>query len=143
MRIHFVLVVWQRAVNNAPSNLSISDNISLPSITPCWLKKLGTDSHPPWSLTSRRMRKYPDQGQHLGQASAVNLVLSLCEWVKVTWRGGLGVYSSFPQRDIEPRVNIDHQPSVSLAGHCLTFQTSVRSSLTRRGKVRGRDSSME
>ncbi len=37
------------------------------------------------------MRKYPDQGQPLGQASAGNLVLSVCEQVKVTWSGeGLG-----------------------------------------------------
>lgn len=57
--------------------------------------------------------------------------------------GGFGVYSSFPQRDMEPRVNIDRQPSVSLAGHRLTFQTSVHSALTGGGKVRGGDSSVE
>ncbi len=57
--------------------------------------------------------------------------------------GGFGVYSSFPQRDMEPRVNIDRQPSASLAGHRLTFQTSVHSALTGGGKVRGGDSSVE
>lgn len=62
------------------------------------------------------MRKYPDKGQQLCQASAGNLVLSVCEQVKVTWRGG-----ERAQRDTEPRVNIDCQPSVSLAGHRLTF----------------------
>ncbi|KAJ4945790.1 hypothetical protein JOQ06_023468 [Pogonophryne albipinna] len=44
--------------------------------------KLRTDSQPLLFFTSRRMRKYPDQGQRLGQASAGNLVLSVCERVK-------------------------------------------------------------
>lgn len=84
IQIGFVEDAWQRAVNDAPSNLSISDNISLPSITRRWLAELRTDSQALLFFTSRRMRKYPDQGQRLGQASAGNLVLSVCERVKVT-----------------------------------------------------------
>ena len=43
---------------------------------------------------------------------------------------------------MEPMVNIDRQPSVSLAGHRLTLQTSVHSTRTgREGKSGGLNSS--
>lgn len=58
-------------------------------------------------------------------------------WVSLGDKRGVGfwVYSSLPVRDMEPRVNIDCQPSVSLAGHHLTFQTSVHLTWTTRERV--------
>ncbi|KAK1903631.1 Vacuolar transporter chaperone 2 [Dissostichus eleginoides] len=64
--------------------------------------ELRTDSQPLLFFTSRRMRKYPDQGQQLGQASAGNLVLSVCERVKAIHQAVLHSRSQSESRSPGP-----------------------------------------
>lgn len=99
VRIGFVAVVWQRAVNDGPSNLSISDNISLPSITHCWLAELGTDSHPSLLysvLNQQEDEKIPRPRSVVGSNLCWQLG-PICVWVSQGdmegwWVGGWGLF---------------------------------------------------
>ncbi|TNN62239.1 hypothetical protein EYF80_027503 [Liparis tanakae] len=80
----FVVVDWHGAVDDGPSNIKHQWQC----LTPIHLSLLAGrtenrfSASPGLFLTGRRMRKYPDQNRLSGQASAANLVLSMCEQVK-------------------------------------------------------------
>lgn len=126
----FVLAVTERVTMNLQPWASVSISHCHPSTL---LARIARGRFSP--SPNRRMRKYPDQGHQSHETSAGMLPRSVRASHKDT--EGLGIYSVLPEGDMETRVNIDCQPSVSWTGNCWALQTSFHLTWTADGEVRG------